>query len=156
MATFTPEELKTLVEAPMLTGLAVSMSDLGIVSTVPEAAALSREIGQAAKNYPANAVIQAAFSEEALKSVKMDRPDVKPEEVQSGALIERAIGAIHAAVSVLADKATPEEIQEYKAFVYHCGEAVANAAGSGLFGTGEKVSDKEAVALNKFKAVLVP
>ena len=157
MATFTPEEMKTIAEAPVLVGLAVSMVDLGIISTVPEAAALSKEIAGAATKYPNNSIIQSVFSEAALKSgtVKMEKPEIKPEDVQSGAIVDQAITAINAASTVLSDKATPEEVSEYKSFIYACAEAVANAAGSGLFGSGTKVSDQEAVALAKFKTVLV-
>ncbi|HEY9627275.1 MAG TPA: hypothetical protein V6C84_08230 [Coleofasciculaceae cyanobacterium] len=153
---YTPQELTAIAEAPMLTGLAVAMVDVGIISIAIEAAALSKEIAGVAKKYPSNSVIQAVFSEAALKSgdVKLQKPDVKPEEVESGALIDQAIAAVHTALSLLAGKATPEEIAEYKAFVYACGDAVAQAAGNGLFGSGNKVSDKEAAALLKFKAAL--
>lgn len=154
---FTLEESKMLAKAPVLAGLAVSMVDLGLVSTVPEAAALSQQIAGAAKKYPNNSVIQSVFSEEAFKNgvVKLDKPDIKPEDVESGVLVEQAIATINAALALLNSKATPEEINEYQAFIYACAEAVANAAGSGLFGTGAKVSDKEAAALAKFKSVLL-
>jgi len=157
VANFTPEELKAIAQAPMMTGLAVSMVDLGIVSTVPEAAALSKEMAGAAKKFPNNSVIQAVFSDEAVKSgtVKLDKPNVKPEDVESGKLVNDAIAAINSALAVMNGKASPEEIAEYKGFVYACAEAVANAAGSGLFGSGAKVSEKEAAALNQFRAVLV-
>jgi hypothetical protein len=157
VANFTPEELKAIAQAPMMTGLAVSMVDLGIVSTVPEAAALSKEMAGAAKKFPNNSVIQAVFSDEAVKSgtVKLDKPNVKPEDVESGKLVNDAIAAINSALAVMNGKALPEEIAEYKGFVYACAEAVANAAGSGLFGSGAKVSEKEAAALNQFRAVLM-
>jgi hypothetical protein len=46
-------------------------------------------------------------------------------------------------------------VTEFKQFIYACAEAVANAAGSGLFGSGsEKVSTEEAAALAKIKAAL--
>ncbi|WP_088893689.1 hypothetical protein [Leptolyngbya ohadii] len=156
-ATFTPDELKTIANAPLMTGLAVSMVDLGIVSTIPEAAALSKTMAGAAAKYPNNSVIQAVFSEEAAKSgtIKVEKPQIKAEEVESGKLIEDAIAAINSAVAVITGKASAEEVVEYKGFVYDCAQAVADAAGSGLFGSGAKVSDKEAVALAKFKSVLV-
>lgn len=143
-----------IAEAPMLVGMAVSMADLGVVSTAVEVAAMAREMAGAAEKYPSNTIIQAAFSSEALKSggVKFQKPEVTPEEVQAGVLVDRAIAAVQAVVNTLSEKASAEEIQEYKAFVYACGEAVAKAAGSGLFGTGNpKVSDTEAAALTKLK-----
>jgi hypothetical protein len=157
MTTYTPEEMNTIASAPMLVGMAIASVDMGIISTAIEAAAMSKEITGAAQKYPSNSIIQSVFADEVLRSgaVKMQKPDVKPEEVQSGAIVDKAIAAVDAAVAVVSSKATPEEIQEYKQFIYACAEAVANAAGSGLFGTGSpKVSDKEAAALTKVKAAL--
>lgn len=156
VTSFVPEELKVIAEAPVMVGMAVSIIDPGIISTVPEAAALSKEVIGAAKKYPNNSIIQSVFSEEAIKSgtTKLDRPNIKPEDVQSGAVVDRAIASVHAALDVLNGKSTAEEIQEYKEFVYSCAESVANAAGSGLFGSGQKVSDKEATVLTQLKTVL--
>lgn len=157
MTSYTPQELSTIAEAPMLVGMAIAAADMGIVSTAIEAAAMSKEISGAAKKYPNNSIIQSTFAEEVLRSgtVKLDKPDLKPEDVQSGAIVDRAIAAVDAAIATIGSKATPEEILEYKQFIYTCADAVANAAGSGLFGSGSpKVSDKEAVALTKVKTAL--
>ncbi|MBV9385224.1 MAG: hypothetical protein JOZ78_02225 [Chroococcidiopsidaceae cyanobacterium CP_BM_ER_R8_30] len=156
MSNYTPQELNVIAEAPVLTGLAVSLVDLGIVSAVTEAAALSTQLVGAAKKYPNNTIIQSVFSEAAFKSgaAKLQKPEINSEEVQSGAIVDRAIASINAALTMLQGKAASEEIQEYKAFIYTIAEAVANAAGSGLFGSGAKVSDKEAAALAKLKAAL--
>ena len=155
MSDYTPEELQALVKAPMITGLSVAMVDMGLVSTAIEAAAMSKQIAGAAQKYPANPIIQAAFSEEALKSgqIKLDKPDIKPEDVKSGAMLDSAIADISAALTVVESKASPEAVAEYKQFIYDCG--VAEAAGEGLFGTGSnKVSAAEAAALAKFKVAL--
>lgn len=156
-AAYTTEELSTIAEAPMTIGMAVAMADMGIVSTAIEAAAMSKEVSGAAQKYPNNSIIQSVFSEAAMKSgqVKMEKPDIKPEDVQSGAVVDKAIAAANAALTIVSNKATPEEIAEFKQFIYSCADAVANAAGSGLFGSGSpKVSDKEAAALTKIKAAL--
>ena len=156
MGDYTPEELQTIVNAPMFTGLAVAMVDMGIVSTAIEATAMSKQIAGAAEKYPNNSVIQAAFSESAFKSkgFKMAKPEIKSDDVKSGAVIDQAIEAIHAALAVIESKATAEEVAQYKQFIFNCGETVAEAAGSGLFGTGSKVSAKEAAALEKLKTAL--
>jgi hypothetical protein len=157
MTTYTPQELSTIAEAPMMIGVVVAMVDIGIVSTAFEAAALSKQCVAAAEKYPNNSIIQSVFSPEALKSgqFKIEKPDLKPEQIQSGAIVDQAIAAAKAALGVLEGKATPEEIHEYKDFLYACADVVANAAGSGPFGLGaDKVSDKEAIALNKIKAAL--
>lgn len=157
MNDYTIPDLQTLVKAPMMTGLSVAMVDMGIVSTAIEAAAMSKQIAGAAQKYPANSIIQAAFSEETLKSrqVKLEKPDVKPEDVKSGAMIDEAIADINAALALVAGKASDAEIAEYKQFIYDCGLAVAEAAGTGIFGSGSnKVSDQEAAALARFKVAL--
>ncbi|MBW4468361.1 MAG: hypothetical protein KME07_23290 [Pegethrix bostrychoides GSE-TBD4-15B] len=155
MAAYTSEEMSKVAEAPMMIGMAVAMVDMGIVSTAIEAAAMSKQVAGAAEKYPNNSIIQAVFSEAAIKggSVKLEKPDIKPEDVQSGAVVDKALATVETAVAAIGDKATPAEISEFKQFVYDCADAVANAAGSGLFGSGNpKVSEKEAAALAKIKA----
>jgi hypothetical protein len=156
-ANYTDQELNAIANAAMLTGMAVAMADIGIISSAIEAAAMTKEIMAAATKYPSNQVIQAAFSEAAMRggTVKMNKPAVDAKEIENGVFVDKAIEAVNGVVASLADKATPAEVQEYKAFVYSVGEAVANAAGEGLFGSGkEKVSAKEAAALTKIKAAL--
>ena len=157
METYTTDELSAISEAPMSIGMAVAMADMGIVSTAIEAVALTKEIVGAAKKYPNNSIVQAAFSEAALTSGKIERKkmDVKAEDVESGAIVIKAIASVDLAVAAIGSKATPEEVTEFKQFIYACAEAVANAAGSGLFGSGNpKVSPEEAAALAKIKAAL--
>lgn len=154
---YTSEQLSTIAEAPMMVGMAVAMADMGIVSTAIEAAAMSKEVAGAAAKYPNNSIIQSVFSEAAMKSgaVKIEKPEIKSEDVQSGAIVDQAIAVVKAAISAAEGQATAEEIAEFKQFVYACADAVANAAGSGLFGSGSpKVSEKEAAALAKIKTEL--
>ncbi|MCY7337883.1 MAG: hypothetical protein LH613_16995 [Chamaesiphon sp.] len=155
--TYTPEELNTIAQAPMAIGMAIALTDVGIVSTAIEAVALSKELAGAAKKYPTNSIVQATFSEAALSSGKIQRnkPDVKAEDIESGAIVTNAIATVDRAIATIGTKATPEEITQFKQFIYACAEAVASAAGSGLFGSGDpKVSPTEASALSKIKAAL--
>jgi hypothetical protein len=157
MTTYTPEELNTIAEAPMVLGMAVALVDMGVISSAMEAVALSKQLIAVAQKYPNNSVIQTAFSEEALKSGqrKMKKPEIQPADIESGAVVDQALAAANAALGVVERKATPVEVSQYKEFLYACADAVANAAGSGLFGSGSpKVSDKEAAALAKIKAAL--
>jgi hypothetical protein len=147
-ANFSDQELSAIVNAAMVTGMAVAIADMGIVSTAIE--------GAAAK-YPNNSIVQSAFSETALRSgkIKMNKPDMKAEDMVAGKVVDEAIANINSVLTTLSGKATPEEIQDYKTLLYDIAEAVAEAAGSGLFGSGDpKVSDKEAAALAKIKAAL--
>lgn len=157
MTAYTPQELNTIAEAPMLIGMAVALVDIGVVSTAIEAIALSKQLADVAQKYPSNSIIQSVFSEEMLKNsqIKMKKPDIKPEDAQSGAVVDQAIATANKALEIVEGKATPAEVHQYKEFLYACADAVAKAAGSGLFGSGStKVSDKEAAALAKIKAAL--
>jgi hypothetical protein len=157
MATYTSEELSVIANAPMSIGMAVAMADMGIISSAIEAVALTKEIVGAAKKYPSNSIIQSVFAEAVLTSgeIKRQKPDVTAEDVKSGVVVTKAISAVDAAVTAIGDKATPTEVAEFKQFIYACAEAVANAAGSGLFGSGsQKVSTEEAAALAKIKTAL--
>jgi hypothetical protein len=155
---FTPEELKTLANAVMLSGMAVSLVDVGIVSTAIEANAMAQEVAGATKKYPSNSVIQALFSEEAIKQNRGKEAlklDVQSEQMKPELAVDTAIAKINEALVILNQKATPDETQEFKEFIYGAADRVANAAGTGVFGSGSpKVSDKEAVALAKLKAAL--
>jgi hypothetical protein len=157
MTTYTSDELSAIAQAPMAIGMAVAMADMGIISTAIEAVALTKEIVGAAKKYPHNSIVQAAFSEAALTSKQIERQkmDVQAEDVKSGAIVTKAIATVDFALAAIGSKATPEEITQFKQFIYACAQAVASAAGSGLFGSGDpKVSTSEAAALAKIKAAL--
>ncbi len=151
MSSYTPEETASVIKAVTLAGMAVSIADMGIVSTAIEAGALAQEVVGAAKKYPDNSIVQSVFSAEAVKNNSPKAPEgMTPEN-----LIDMAMSAINDAVSIVTAKATPAEVEEYKQFIYTAAEHVANAAGEGLFGTGStKVSPKEAATLTKLKAAL--
>jgi hypothetical protein len=155
---YTPDELSKVAGAVMVSGIAVAMVDAGIVSSAIEAVALGKEVAGAATKYPNNAVIQALFSEEAAKALQANpasRVEVKPAEMMPDTAVDTAIAKIAEALTLLNAKATADEVREYKEFLYACCDRVANAAGSGLFGSGNpKVNDTEAVALAKIKAAL--
>lgn len=151
-ATYTPEEVGTVIKAVTTSGFAVAIADIGLVSTAIEAAAMAKEIVAASKTYPDNTLIQAAFSEESLKKMSPTDPgkDLTPENAT-----DKAIAAINNALTIVNTKASPEEVSEYKQFIYATADRVAHAAGEGLFGSGAtKVSANEAAALTKLKAAL--
>lgn len=150
--TYTPEEATKVIKATTMSSMAVAIADMGIVSTAIEMVAMVKELVGAAKTYPDNSIVQAVFSEESLKKIG---PGETPKDVTPENAVNLAINAINEALSTLTSKASPEEIQQYKEFIYSCADRVANAAGEGLFGTGKtKVSQKETVALDKIKAAL--
>lgn len=148
---FSPEEGAAILKAVTMSGMAVAIADMGIVSTAIEAAALAKEVVGAAAKYPTNSIIQSVFTEEALKTFKPETPkDVTPDNA-----VDMAIAAVNDALTTLESKATPAEITEYKQFIYSAATHVAEAAGSGLFGSGaNKISPEEAATLAKLKTAL--
>jgi uncharacterized protein (UPF0333 family) len=52
MAEYTSDDLAKVAGAVMISGMAISMVDMGIVSTAIEATAMAKEIAAAAKKYP--------------------------------------------------------------------------------------------------------
>jgi hypothetical protein len=156
-ADYTSAELAKIAGAVTLSGMAVAIVEAGIVSTAIEAAAMGKEIAGAAKKYPHNSAIQLLFSAEAIDRAQKEgaKIEVKPEELQSNTAVDTAVAKLQEALAILNAKATADEVREYKEFVYACCDRVANAAGSGIFGTGSpKVSEVEAAALTKIKAAL--
>lgn len=155
---FNLEELNILATAVMLSGMAVSIVDVGFISTALEAKALVTEISKASETYPNNSIIQAVFSEQALRNAAREQVfaiEIKREEFNPQTAVDLAIAKINQALEVLDQKVSPKEIQEYKEFIYSCAEQVANAAGSGLLGSeNPQVDDKEAAALARLKLVL--
>lgn len=151
-STYTSEEAMKVLKAVTLSGIAVSVADIGIVSTAIEATALAKEVVGVSKKYPNNSIIQGVFSEEAIKTFS---PGEAPKDLTPENAADQAIAAINDALSTLETKATPEEIGEYKQFIYSAAEQVASAAGSGLFGSGNpKVSTTESAVLTKLKGAL--
>jgi hypothetical protein len=150
--TFTPEEVSTVIGAVTTSGFAVAIADIGLVSTAIEATALAKEIVGATKSHPDNALIQAVFSDENLKKAS---PADAGKDITPDNAVDKAVAAINAALAIVNAKATPEEVSDYKQFIYATADRVANAAGEGLFGTGsQKVSEKEAATLGKLKEAL--
>ncbi len=151
-AGYEPEELATLATAVMTSGTAVSLAELGVVSTLLETAALGKELAGAPSKYPNNRVIQALFGHQSKRekaSQRLKEITITPENA-----LDVAVDFIQRAIAILQQRATSHEIQEYKEFVYSCCNAIARAAGSGLLGTGKKVSSQEEAALSKLKAAL--
>jgi NADH dehydrogenase FAD-containing subunit len=151
-AGYEPEELETLAAAVMVSGTAVSMAEMGVVSTLLETAVLGKELAGAPEKYPNNRVIQALFSHHAKR--KKATQQLKKIELNPKNAISIAVEQIKAAIAILSEKATPDEIREYKEFIYACCDQVANAAGDGLLGRGQRVSPEETQALEMLKGAL--
>lgn len=154
-ATTTPltsEERNQLLGGPLAAALAVMSVDMGIISSAQEAIALGKTLATAANRYADNPLIAALFDPEALRAgIRPERLEVTPEEIRDGRLLDRALEEVDAALALAADKGDEATVRDYRQLIMDGCVAVAEAAGNGLFGTGQKVSAGEEAALRRIR-----
>jgi NADH dehydrogenase len=151
-AGYQPEDLLTLASAVMASATAVSVAEVGKVSDFLETVAFGKELAGAPTHYPTNRVIQALFGHQTKRQTAMQQ--LKKAEVTAEAALQAATQQIQAALEILHQHATSQEILEYKEFIYACCDHIAKAAGEGLLGTGQRVSVSEAQVLDQLKLAL--
>jgi hypothetical protein len=146
-ADFNAEEWSTVVDAPLYAGMRVIAADRG--GTLRESLALGRVYRETR---------EAQGASELLDELVKSPPSIDPEQLREagGNLAEVATTRLRDAMSVLASKATPEEVDAYKTFVMTVAQTVAAAHKEGGFlGIGGKqVSDAENQALDEISTAL--
>ncbi len=152
-AAFTNQDWELLQTAPLLTGLAVIVRDSGVLSKAVEKITLINQLKNAQNDYPNNELIQSLVGDNHAEIDEMLEEQSKS-ITNSDEFVDQMLDANQLAVSCIEQNALPSEVEEYKQFVYLCGEKVARSAGEGLFGTGEKVSQKEVSLLAQIKSSL--
>jgi hypothetical protein len=139
-ADFTDSEWQQIVEGPPGAGMMVITAAHG---------GMLRETISMAKAY-AEARQQHGQSE-LLDAVVASKPKVDHAHVHSpDELKERSLGHLRDAVALLGQKATPEELADYKSFVMKLAERVASAHSEG----GAQTSAPEQAALDSIKQAL--
>jgi len=149
------DERSKLMGAPLAAALAVMTVDMGVISSAQEALALGRELAGAAQRYADNPLIAGLFSPEALKEgIRPEKLQINPEDVRGGRVLDRALEEVDAALELARQKADAATVQQYCQMIVEGCVAVAEAAGKGLFGSGEKVSAEERAALERIRTHL--
>jgi hypothetical protein len=149
------DERNRLLGGPLAAALAVMTVDLGIFSSAQEALALARELAGAARRYPDNPLIASLFDEQALRQgIHPEKLQVSGEDVRNGRVLDRALTEVDEAMTLARGKADEATVQQYAELILDGCVAVAEAAGKGLFGTGEKVSAEEKAALERIRTHL--
>ena len=137
-ADFTDEEWMLLREAPTSAGMLVIQSDRG--GAIRETFSMAKAYTDARKEHGASQLLDDIVSEKP----EMDRTRVASKEELRSNLLQH----IRDAVALLAGKATPEELEEYRRFVTTVADRVAEARREGFMGlSGERVSDEERQAI---------
>ncbi|MFM7237736.1 MAG: hypothetical protein ACKOYK_13420 [Cyanobium sp.] len=148
----TPEERNKLIGGPLAAAMAVMAVDMGIFSSAQEALALGKELSAAATRYASNPLISSLFDPEALKQgINPEKPNITPEDVKEGKVLDRALEQVDQAMSLVRTKCDAPTSQQYAQLIVDGCVAVAEAAGKGLFGAGEKVSPEEKAALDRIR-----
>jgi hypothetical protein len=143
-AAFNAADWSVVTAAPALTGLLMVAAGRG--GTVRESVALSRAYAQA----------REAGAGQLLTEVLETPAQVRPPAHRSGdEAASYVFGQLREAIRLLDLTATPEEVAEYKRFVYGVAEAVANAHKEGGFlGVGgTRVSEGEQALLDRVAAL---
>jgi hypothetical protein len=145
-ADFNAEEWQTVVEGPVLSAMRVVTADRG--GTIRESLAVGKVYAEARKSQGESPLLDELVA---------SPPGTDASGLQKGgdlAAVSRE--RLAAAVSLLEQKATPEEVEAYKRFVLSAADAAARAHKEGGFlGIGGKeVSENEQAALDEIAGQL--
>jgi hypothetical protein len=142
---FTDDEWKLVLQGPTSAGFLVIASDRG--GSVRESFSMAKAYAEAR---------QEQGDSELLDTIVATKPEVdktrphSPEE-----LTERSLQHLRDAVALLEQKATPDEVDEYKRFIVTLAERVAEARKEGFLGlSGDRVSPEERAALEQIAGAL--
>ncbi|MGK7919725.1 MAG: hypothetical protein AB4080_06915 [Trichodesmium sp.] len=149
-ADYTESEWQLLLQAITLVLMIVIASDLTFFSTVKEVFALNKIIKQVKLNYQHNQLIQDLLVDNSDRETKISINEIENAENFADFLAD-GLEKLKAAVAIAHLKATSIEAQEYTEFLYEIANQIANVSGEEIFGTGPKVSEREALVLEQLK-----
>jgi hypothetical protein len=142
---FTDEEWEVLLEAPPAAGLLVITSDRG--GSVRETFSMAKAYTEARQQHGESELLDEIVS----AKPEIDRTRAhSPEELKANSLEH-----LQNAIALLKDKASPEEVDEYRRFIVGLANRVAEARKEGFMGlSGERVSDAEQAAIGEIETAL--
>lgn len=139
-ADFTPDEWELIATAPTGAGLIVASASRG--GAFRESFSMAKAYTEARQQHGESELLDDLVS----KRPKVDH--TRPHSLEE--LRAHHLGRLREAVSVLEQKATPEELEDYRRFVRGLAERVAAAHEE----DGEPVSDAERAVLSEIEAAL--
>jgi hypothetical protein len=145
-ADFNAEEWSIVAEAPLLAGARVVSAERG--GTIRETFAISEVYAAARELRGESALLDGLVA----SSSSVDLKDVRG----SGDPVAASNERLRAALAVLKQRATPEDVDAYKGFVLAVVQTAAEANREGGFVGigGEEVSAREQAALDEIAALL--
>ena len=135
---FTGGEWKLLGAAPYIVGFMTGAADMSAVSFAKEMTAMGAIINEAGKKFGYNELLRAVLKDKDNKTI-----DEATKAELEGMSTSEVIDPLRNIALLLDTKATREEAEAFKRFLYEVAEKVAEASGEGFLGTGEKTSDAE-------------
>jgi hypothetical protein len=145
-ADFNAEEWEIVVQGPLLAGTSVVAASRG--GTIRETVAMAKTYAEARKHHGDSPLLDELVAAP---------PVVDGSRLQQGGDLHAIVTErLREALRILAEKATPEEVEAYKHFVMSVAEAAAKAhREGGVLGVGGKeVSEEEQRALDEIAATL--
>jgi hypothetical protein len=144
-ADFSPEEWEVVLKGPPSAGMIVITAQRG--GTFRESFSMAKAYGEARKQHGES---------ELLDEIASTKPEIdrtryhSPEELK-----DHGLQHLREAVELLEQKATPEDVDEYRRFVLTLANRVAEAHKEGLLGlSGERVSEAERAAVAEIAEAL--
>jgi hypothetical protein len=150
-ADYSAQEWSELKQGPALAGIHTVLADSG--GTVRESMSIAKCYGDAHERWwgPPHAV--RLVDELVAEGPELDRAAFGslPDKPRGDQIAQLGLDRLRNAVAILEDKATPEELEDYRAFVLALARRVAEAHKEGAFlGIGGKrISDREQAALDE-------
>jgi hypothetical protein len=144
-ADFSEGEWRQVLEGPTSAGLIVIASDRG--GSIRETFSMAKAYAEARQQHGESELLDEIVA----AKPEMDRTRApSPEQLK-----EHSLQNIRDAIAILEDKATDEEVAEYRKFVLGLAERVAEARKEGFLGlSGERVSDEERAAISEIENAL--
>jgi hypothetical protein len=141
-ADFTEEEWHLILQGPPTAGLIVITAQRG--GSFRESFSMAKSYAEARKQHGESQLLDE------ITAAKPETDHTRyhsPEELR-----EHGLDHLRQAVALVQSKGTPQEVDEYRAFVVTLSENVANARRDGFLGlSGERVSESEQAAIDEVK-----
>ena len=156
---FTPDEWKSLLQSPLITGIAVSAADPGgIFGMLEESMASARALLQAKADPSADALVKAVAADyETSEGRTLAQDGLKAALIGSkpADIVAKALEGLRG-VSALLDRKAPADSLAFKTWLAGVAKAVAEAASEGGFlgFGGVQVSDAEKATLAQIAMAL--
>lgn len=137
---YTDEEWKLLREAPTSAGMLVIQADRG--GAIRETFSMAKAYTEARQEHGSSQLLDDIVSEKP----EVDRTRFQSIEDLRSSLLQH----IRDAMSLLQEKASPEELEEYRRFLMQVANRVAEAHREGFLGmSGDRVSEAEQKSLGE-------